>query len=471
MPRPRRRTSVIIMGAAGRDFHNFNVVFRHDGSREVVAFTAAQIPNISGRRYPAALAGRHYPRGIPIYPEAELGSLIARHEVREVVFAYSDVPYAVVMAASAVANAGGADFRLLGGRATMLTSRRPVISVCAVRTGAGKSQTTRRVAEILREAGHRIAVIRHPMPYGNLVKQQVQRIATRGDLTRQRCTIEEREEYEPHIDAGSVVYAGVDYKAILRVAEQDADIVLWDGGNNDLPFYTPDLHIVLTDALRVGNELSYYPGEANLRMADIAIINKIDSADIDAVSILRRNIHRLNPTVPIVEAASPVEVSDTAAIAGKRVLVIEDGPTLTHGGMRFGAGTVAAMKHGAEMVDPRPYAVGTIAEVFAAYPHIGPLLPAIGYGEAQIADLQATISAVPCDAAIIGTPADLRGLLTFDMPAVRVRYALQEIGTPDLATLIGQWLSGKLYSSKDSFSRDESRSHRVGRSQRKAPAR
>jgi predicted GTPase len=429
------------MGAAGRDFHDFNVVFRKDRRYEVVAFTAAQIPNITGRRYPAALAGPLYPRGIPIRPEADLATLIGKHHVREVVFAYSDVPYPEIMAASAVANAGGADFRLLGGRATMLESRKPVVSVCAVRTGAGKSQTTRHVAAILRDAGLRVAVVRHPMPYGNLVKQRLQRFATSADLSRQRCTIEEREEYEPHIEAGSVVYAGVDYGDILRSAEREADVVLWDGGNNDLPFYVPDLHIVIADALRVGNELSYYPGEANLRMADIALINKIDSADLDAINTLRANIRRINPTAPIVEAASPIEVDHSELIAGKRVLVVEDGPTVTHGGMRFGAGTVAAMKHGATLVDPKPYTVGTITETFETYPHMGPLLPAMGYGEAQVADLEATIARVPCDAVVIGTPADLTRLLSFDTPTVRVRYRLQEIGTPVLADLIGEWLA------------------------------
>jgi predicted GTPase len=429
------------MGAAGRDFHNFNVVLRKDRRYEVVAFTAAQIPNITGRRYPAALAGSLYPRGIPIRPEADLASLIDTHCVREVVFAYSDVPYTQVMAASAIANAGGADFRLLGGRATMLHSRKPVVSVCAVRTGAGKSQTTRRVATIVRDAGYRVAVVRHPMPYGNLVRQRLQRFATLADLRRHRCTIEEREEYEPHIDAGSVVFAGVDYGDILRSAEREADVILWDGGNNDLPFYSPDLHIVIADALRVGNELSYYPGEANLRMADIALINKIDSADIAAINTLRDNIRRRNPTAPIVEAASPIELDHPELITGKRVLVVEDGPTVTHGGMRFGAGTVAAMKHGAHIVDPKPYTVGTITETFDVYPDMGPLLPAMGYGETQLADLQATIARVPCDAVVIGTPADLTQVMTFDTPTVRVRYRLQEIGTPNLADLIDDWLA------------------------------
>lgn len=440
MSRRATRIPVIIMGAAGRDFHDFNVVFRKDRRREVVAFTAAQIPNISGRRYPPSLAGPLYPKGIPIRPEAELAALIDRHAVREVVFAYSDVSYAQLMEAGAIVNAAGADFTLLGGRATMLRSRKPVVSVCAVRTGAGKSQTTRHLAALVRATGLRVAVIRHPMPYGQLARQRLQRFATRADLRRHRCTIEEREEYEPHIDAGGVVFAGVDYGDILAAAEREADLILWDGGNNDLPFYAPDLHIVVADALRVGNELTYYPGEANLRMADIVLVNKIDSAGIDAINTLRANVRRVNPDAPIVEAASPVTVDDPSVVAGKRVLVVEDGPSVTHGGMQLGAGTVAATKLGATLVDPRPYTVGSLTTTFETYPHLGPLLPAMGYDPAQVADLQATIAKVPCEAIVVGTPADLGRLIELDKPSTRVRYRLQVVGTPDLDTLVGDWL-------------------------------
>lgn len=431
------RIKTIIMGAAGRDFHNFNVVYRQDDRYEVVTFTATQIPNIDGRRYPAALAGALYPQGIPIHDESELADLIRTHAVQEVVFSYSDVPYNYVMDRCSIANAAGADFRLLGASQTMLRSTKPVVAVCAVRTGSGKSQTTRRLAAILRDMGLKVAAVRHPMPYGDLAKQAVQRFASLEDLTRHECTIEEIEEYEPHIVSGTIIYAGVDYGAILDQAQAEADVVIWDGGNNDTPFYRPDLHVVVADPLRLGNELTYYPGETNLRMADIVVINKVDSADMHAVNRLRGNIRRVNATAQIVEAASPVTVDYPERITGKRVLVVEDGPTLTHGEMKFGAGMVAALKFGAsEIVDPRPYTVGTITETFKKYPEIGTLLPAMGYGEQQVADLEATIAQVPCDVVVIGTPIDLNRLIAIRQETARVSYDLQEIGKPDLAQLI-----------------------------------
>lgn len=423
----------LILGAAGRDFHNFNVVYRDDPSHTVVAFTATQIPDIAGRRYPPSLAGRLYPEGIPIWPEDDLAAIIEAHRIDRVVFSYSDVSYVHVMRRAAIANAAGADFVLLGARQTMLRSAKPVVAVCAVRTGAGKSQTTRRVARILREAGLHVAAVRHPMPYGDIDAQAVQRFASLDDLAAARCTIEEIEEYEPHIVNGTVVYAGVDYAAILARAEAEADIILWDGGNNDLPFFVPDLHIVVADPLRVGNELTYYPGETNLRMADVVVINKIDTADLGAIERLRDNIRAVNPEARLVEAASPVMAEGAEMLAGRRVLVIEDGPTMTHGEMTFGAGTVVARKAGArEIVDPRPYAVGRLVETFATYPGIGRVLPAMGYGEGQIRDLEATIARVPCDAVVIGTPIDLTRLIRIEKPTVRVRYELQEIGRPDL---------------------------------------
>ena len=444
---------VVIMGAAGRDFHNFNVYFRDNPNYEVVAFTATQIPNIAGRVYPPELGGARYPHGIPIYPEAELTDLIRREGVTQVVFAYSDVPHEYVMHRASAVIAAGADFRLMGGNATMLRSHVPVVSVCAVRTGSGKSQTTRRVADILRRdgrrgspagclqpagvPGRRVAVVRHPMPYGDLAKQACQRFATYEDLDVQKCTIEEREEYEPHIDRGLIVYAGVDYERILRAAESEADIILWDGGNNDLPFYRPDLHIVVADPHRAGHELTYHPGEANLRMADVIIINKVDTASPDNVALVRHNIEAVNPAARVIEAASPIYVEDPAVIRGKRALVIEDGPTLTHGGMAYGAGIVAARRFGAaEIVDPRPYAAGSIRQTFEAYPHIGPLLPAMGYSTEQIHDLQETINATPCDLVLIATPIDLRRVLKLNRPAQRVRYELQEIGQPTLEDLL-----------------------------------
>jgi predicted GTPase len=433
MPKDR----VIIMGAAGRDFHNFNVYFRSRAEYEVVAFTATQIPNIDDRVYPPELAGPQYPQGIPIHPETELNHLIADLDVHQVVFAYSDVSHQYVMDKAAQVLAAGADLRLLGPKGTMLCSSLPVISVCAVRTGAGKSQTTRRVADILRGLGKRVVTVRHPMPYGTLADQICQRFSTYEDLDRHHTTIEEREEYEPHIERGGVVYAGVDYEVILREAEKEADVILWYGGNNDLPFYEPDLHIVVADPHRAGHELSYYPGEANVRMADAVVINKIDTADADDVNTVRRNLRTINPEAIVVEAASPIFVEKSREIRGRRVLVIEDGPTLTHGGMSYGAGTVAATKLGAaELVDPRPYAVGSIKEVYAKYPAMGALLPAMGYGQSQIDELGQTIDATPCDLVLVATPIDLRRVVQIDKPCYRVRYELQEIGQPTLADLL-----------------------------------
>jgi predicted GTPase len=423
----------VIMGAAGRDFHNFNVVFRDNPRYDVVAFTATQIPNIDDRKYPASLAGKLYPKGIPILAEEDLQDIIRAHKVQEVVFAYSDVPYNYVLDRASIVNAAGADFRLLGAASTMLKSTKPVIAVCAVRTGSGKSQTTRRISAMLREAGLKVAAIRHPMPYGNLEKQRVQRYGAIADLKKHECTIEEIEEYEPHIVSGTIIYAGVDYGDILAQAQEEADVILWDGGNNDTPFYKSDLHIVVADPLRVGNELTYYPGETNLRMADVVVINKVDTADIANINMLRDNIRRVNRTAVIIEAASPVTVDHPERITGKRVLVVEDGPTLTHGEMKFGAGVVAAGKFGAaSLVDPRPYTVGTITQTFKKYPNIGVLLPAMGYGDKQVKDLETTINKTPCDTVIIGTPIDLNRLITIRKPTVRVSYELQEIGQPDL---------------------------------------
>ncbi len=431
----------IIMGAAGRDFHNFNVCFRDNPDYRVVAFTATQIPNIEGRRYPAGLAGHLYPQGIPIYPEEELPALIRQYGVQQVVFAYSDVSHEYVMHKASLVVAAGADFRLMGTGLTMLKSKRPVVSVCAVRTGAGKSQTTRHVCAILQKMGFRVVVVRHPMPYGDLVAQAVQRFAGYEDLDRYRCTIEEREEYEPHLERGMVVYAGVDYERILQQAEEEADILVWDGGNNDLPFYQPVLHIVVTDPHRPGHEVKYYPGEANLRIADVVVINKIDTADLENIALVRDNVGALNPDAIIVEAASPILVEDPGAIRGRRVLVIEDGPTLTHGEMPYGAGVVAARRFGAaELVDPRPCAVRSIARAFESYPHIGPLLPAMGYGEEQIRDLEETINAADCDLVLAATPVDLRRLIRVRHPVDRVRYELQVIGRPTLEEILRQRL-------------------------------
>jgi predicted GTPase len=424
---------VLIMGAAGRDFHNFNVCFRDDPGYEVVGFTATQIPNITDRRYPAQLAGPRYPDGIPIHEEEQIESLIARLSVDLVVFAYSDVSHEHVMHKGSQVIAAGADFTLLGFDRTSLKSRKPVVSVCAVRTGAGKSQTTRRVCLKLLEHGRKVVAIRHPMPYGDLVKQRVQRFAGFEDLDRYECTIEEREEYEPHLKNGTVVYAGVDYAAILAEAEKEAEVIVWDGGNNDLPFYKPDVEIVVADPHRPGHELRYHPGEANFRRASCIVINKVDTADKKGVEVVKANIARLNPKALIVEAASPVTVEDPGAIRGKRVLVVEDGPTLTHGEMGYGAGVIAAQRFGAaSIIDPRPYAVGSIARTFQKYPGIGTLLPAVGYGEAQMDELRQTIERVDCDLVLIATPIDLRRTIHFEKPALRVSYELQEIGKPDL---------------------------------------
>ena len=427
-------TRVIIMGAAGRDFHNFNVVFRDDPGSQVVAFTAAQIPNIEGRRYPPELAGPRYPQGIPIHPEAELPRLIRELKPHQVVFAYSDLSHEAVMHLASQVLAAGPDFRLIGPDASMLESRVPVVSVCAVRTGSGKSQTTRRVVRILRDKGRKVVAVRHPMPYGEIARQRVQRFAHLEDLDRHRCTIEEREEYEPHIAAGCVVYAGVDYGAILAEAEREAEVIVWDGGNNDLPFYRPRLEIVVADPHRPGHESTYHPGEANVRRAHVVVINKVDTAAPEGIEAVRRSVRALNPRAMVVEAASPITVDEPAAIAGKRVLAIEDGPTLTHGGMGYGAGVLAARKHGAaEVVDPRAWAVGRIRDTFAAYPGIGPLLPAMGYGDEQIRDLEATIEATPADVVLVATPVDLRRIIRIRKPALRVRYELEEVGHPDLA--------------------------------------
>ncbi len=428
---------VIIMGAAGRDFHNFNTVFRDNPDYEVVAFTATQIPDIEGRVYPPQLAGKLYPNGIPIEPEERLAELITEHDVDIVVFAYSDVSNQHVMERSAIVNAAGADFMLLGTKGTMLKSKKPLISITAARTGSGKSQTTRRVCDILKAKGRKLAVIRHPMPYGNLVEQEVQRYETYEDLDRYKCTIEEREEYEPHLDRGTIVYAGVDYEKILRQAEAEADIVIWDGGNNDFSFYKPDLSIVVVDPLRAGHELLYYPSGVNLRTADIVVINKVDTASFDDIQFVRNNVVSVNPRARIIEAASPIMVADPSVIRDKRVLVIEDGPTLTHGGMQYGAGTIAARWFGAaEIIDPRPYTVASITATYNKYPEIGRLLPAMGYGEKQIADLQATVDRVECDGVVIGTPIDLTRLIKFKVPTTRVRYELQEIGAPTLDDLL-----------------------------------
>lgn len=436
-----KQRKILILGAAGRDFHNFNTVYRGDSSVQVVAFTATQIPDIDGRRYPAELAGEGYPDGIPIVNETEMAALIKKHNVDEVVFSYSDVPYERVMNLSSIAMANGADFKLLGDPRTMIKSSKPIISICAVRTGCGKSQTTRRVAELLKEQGKKVVAIRHPMPYGDLAAQRVQRYAEPEDLIKHKCTIEEIEEYEPHISTGTIIYAGVDYEEILREAEKEADVILWDGGNNDLPFYKPDLEIVVADPLRAGNELTYYPGEVNLRRADVVIINKIDTAPAEAIETVRSNIREVNPEAIVIDAASPVNITDAAAVLGKRVLIVEDGPTLTHGEMKFGAGVIAALHYGAgELVDPRPYAVGSIAATYEKYPETGTILPAMGYGDQQMADLKATIDAADADLVIIGTPIDLTRYVKFNKPSVRVGYDLQEIGKPTLTEVMADFL-------------------------------
>ncbi len=428
---------IIIMGAAGRDFHNFNTFYRDNDAYEVVAFTATQIPNIEGRKYPAALAGYLYPAGIPIYPESDLEKLIKKEKIDQVVFAYSDVSYEYVMSKAAMVNAIGADFRLMGTHNTQIKSEKPVVAVCAVRTGSGKSQTTRRVSLILQDMGYKVAAIRHPMPYGDLVKQKVQRFADYSDLDKHECTIEEREEYEPHLDNGVIVYAGVDYEAILREAEKEVDIVIWDGGNNDFPFYVPDLMIVVADPHRPGHELRYYPSETNVRLADVFVINKVDTANSDDVILVRNNLYSLNPNAQVIEGASPLFVDDPDAIRGKRVLVVEDGPTLTHGEMAYGAGYVAARRFGAgEIVDPRPYAVGTIQDTYKKYPDTGKILPAMGYGDKMMKDLEKTIKKADVDIVLSGTPIDLTRIIKINKPIQRVRYELQEIGEPTLDTIL-----------------------------------
>jgi predicted GTPase len=434
------RTRVLIAGAAGRDFHNFNLVYRDSPMHEVVAFTATQIPNIDDRRYPAALAGSLYPEGIPILPESALEQLIREHEIDVVVFAYSDVTHEHVMHIGSRALAAGASYELIAPRQTMLASSKPTVAICAVRTGSGKSQTTRRVAELLREAGKRVAVLRHPMPYGDLTKQAVQRFERYEDLEAADATIEEREEYEPHIAEGNLVFAGVDYERILRAAEQEADVILWDGGNNDTPFIKPDLHIVVVDPHRPGHELRYHPGETNLRMADVCVVNKMDSATQEGIDAVLNSIHESNADARIVLAASPFHVEgDVEEIRGKRVLAVEDGPTLTHGEMTYGAAVLAAKQYGAaELVDPRSSAVGSIAETFEQYPNVGTLLPAMGYGREQMEDLRKTIEGCDADLVLIGTPIDLRKLIDLDKPAMRVTYKLQEIGEPTLKDVLAE---------------------------------
>lgn len=438
------RRSIIIVGAAGRDFHDFNMVFRGNKQFNVVGFTATQIPNIVGRRYPPALAGADYPDGIPIFPEAELENLIQQYLVDEVVFSYSDVTHEYVMHLASRVLAAGAGFRLLSPRLTMLKADKPVVSVGAVRTGVGKSQTSRKILEILQnDLGYAsVVAVRHPMPYGDLSSQAVQRFATFDDLDKYECTIEEREEYEPYVERGAIIYAGVDYQKILGQAESEADIIIWDGGNNDLPFFRSDFHVVLADPHRPGHEVRYHPGETNLRLAGAVVINKVDTADHQDVVTVQRNVRRLNPHASIVKAASPIFVDDPAAIQGQRVLVIEDGPTLTHGEMSYGAGVVAAdYFDAAEIVDPRPYAVRSIAATYESYPDTGPVLPAMGYGGDQMADLEETINRTPADLVIIATPIDLSRLIDIKKPTQRVRYELQEIGRPTLTELLRQRLS------------------------------
>jgi len=428
---------VLIMGAAGRDFHNFNTYFRDNPDYRVVAFTATQIPDIEGRKYPAVLAGKLYPKGIPIEAESELDRLIADYKVDDVHLAYSDLPHAYVMDKASQVMAAGANFVLLGPDDTMIKSRKPVVSVCAVRTGSGKSQTSRRVAEILQKKGRRVAAIRHPMPYGDLVKQKVQRFATYADLVKHECTIEEREEYEPHIDKGIIVYAGVDYGAILRQAEKEADVILWDGGNNDFPFYKSDLEIVVADPHRAGHELSFYPGETNFRRAKVIVINKMDTATPEGIALVLANAKKVNPKATIIRANSPTIVKDGGRITGKRVLVIEDGPTLTHGGMKYGAGIVAAKKYGAaEIIDPRPFAVGSIKKTFEKYDHLDNVLPAMGYGDKQTRELAKTIEAIDCDLVVSATPIDITRVIKVSKPILRVGYELEEIGTPTLKDVL-----------------------------------
>ncbi len=436
-----QKINILIMGAAGRDFHNFNTYFRDNELYNVTAFTATQIPDIDGRVYPAELAGKLYPKGIPIFDESELVHLIQKNKVEEVVFSYSDIPHEAVMHKGSIVNATGADFKMMGMKRTSVKSNKPVIGICAVRTGCGKSQVTRRVAKILKDAGKKVVAIRHPMPYGDLVAQKVQRFASIEDLKFHKCTIEEMEEYEPHIATGTIIYAGVDYEAILREAEKEADIILWDGGNNDMPFYNTDLLITLVDPHRPGHEDTYYPGETNLRLADVVLINKIETADPLDIDDVRDNVRRINPGAVIVEGASPISVENPELITGKRVLVVEDGPTLTHGEMRYGAGIVAAQKFGAsDLIDPRPYTVGRLTTTFEKYKDIGTLLPAMGYGDEQVKDLETTINNTDCDTVIIATPIDLRRIINIKHPSVRVTYDLQEIGRPSLDDVLKRFI-------------------------------
>jgi predicted GTPase len=443
-PRPMKK-NVIIIGAAGRDFHNFNTYYRGNANYNVVAFTAAQIPDIDGRKYPKELAGADlYPAGIPIFAESDLPKLIKDMKVDECVFSYSDVPYPRVMNMSAIVNAAGANFTLLGHKDTMVKSTKPVIAVGATRTGCGKSQTSRRIIEILMEKGLKVVAVRHPMPYGDLNAQKVQRFATVEDLKKHKCTIEEMEEYEPHVVRGNVIYAGVDYEAIVRAAEVDpdgCDVILWDGGNNDFPFYKPDLMIGVADPLRPGAEVSYYPGEVVARISDVIVINKIDSASLENINAVRANLAKINPTAIVVDGASPLTVDKPELIRGKRVLVVEDGPTLTHGEMKIGAGVVAALKFGAaELVDPRPFTIGKLSETFRIYPNIGTLLPAMGYGDEQVRDLEKTIENTPCDSVVIATPIDLSRIVKINKPTVKVGYDLQEIGTPNLTGILDEFV-------------------------------
>lgn len=436
-----RKIKVLIMGAAGRDFHNFNLVYRDNPDYQVIAFTATQIPHIVKRRYPKSLAGKLYPKGIPILSEDDLVDLIGKYEIDEVVFSYSDVSHQYVMEKASLVTAAGADFKLLGGKKTMLKSKKPVIAICATRTGSGKSQTTRKVCQILKDKGKDVVVIRHPMPYGDLTKQICQRFARFSDLDKHKCTIEEREEYEPHILRGTVVYAGVDYQIILKEAEKEADVIVWDGGNNDIPFYQPDLHITVVDPHRPGNEICYFPGLTNLLLAHVVVINKIGTAHPEDVEEVRANIRLTNSKAIVIDAASPIFVDKPQIIRDKEVLVVEDGPTLTHGEMTYGAGVVAAEKFGAKnLVDPRPFVVGEIKDAFQKYPHIGTLLPAMGYGKKQMKDLEKTINRIPCETVIIATPVDLRRFLKINKPCTQVRYELQEIGRPDLEEVMEKFL-------------------------------
>lgn len=437
------KTKVIIMGAAGRDFHNFNVFFRDNKDYEVIAFTAAQIPGIAGRAYPRELAGSLYKKDIPIYPEEMLPELIKKHGINQVILAYSDISHETVMQKASLVLAAGADFRLMGTGSTMLKSKKPVISVCAVRTGAGKSPVSQKLVDILKERGYMVVVVRHPMPYGDLLKQECQRFASMEDCIRNECTIEEREEYEPYICCGSVVYSGVDFKKILNAAEKEADIIIWDGGNNDIPFYKPDLHIVIADPHRAGHELRYYPGEVNVLLADVIVVNKVDSAKKEDVELVIKNVMSINEKAIIMKANSAITVDKPELIKGKRVLVVEDGPTLTHGGMSFGAGVIAAKKYGAkEVVDPRPHAVGSIMKVYEDFPHLGAVLPAMGYSEAQTKELETTINAADCDTVIAGTPIDLGWLLKLNKPVARVRYRIEEVDVK-LEDIIDEWLKSK----------------------------